>query len=90
MKMRPEDMNGDILPVLRPEDLVSGPRAEGQLARDKLKLLRGDWWEDPNLGFPLLERLQEAFPADTAAAEAIVKDYLREENTDAVLCTVSG
>ena len=59
MLLRPVDGNGDILPVAAASDMLSGPAAMGQLARNRLRLLKGDWWESPDEGFRMLELLRE-------------------------------
>ena len=57
---RPADASGDILPVLSAADLLTGIRAETQLIRDRLNLLTGDWWENPEWGNGVLELLRES------------------------------
>ena len=57
MLLRPVDASGDVLPVLSVSALLSGPEAVAQLVRYRLSLLTGEWWENPSLGFPVLEQL---------------------------------
>ena len=45
--MRPVDASGDILPVLSAADMATGAEAVAVLAADRLRLLTGDWWENP-------------------------------------------
>ena len=47
MLLRPADASGDILPVLSSSALFSGPEAVALLVQDRLSLLRGNWWENP-------------------------------------------
>ena len=59
MIFRPVDEAGDILPVLSAFDLLTGARAEAELVRNRLKLLTGEWWENPEWGNGILEMLKE-------------------------------
>ena len=59
MLLRPVDATGDILPVSSSADLLSGPEAVARLAAYKLSLLKGDWWENPEDGFFVLEFMRE-------------------------------
>ena len=76
MLLRPVDENGDILPVHSVSDMLSGPAAVGRLACDRLRLLRGDWWESPDEGFQILELLRE--------------DRVSERNLDQLSDTISA
>ena len=58
MTLRPMDENGDILQVSSSSRMCSGADAVGHLAFLRLKLYRGDWWEDEEEGFELLELLR--------------------------------
>ena len=59
MKLRPEDQNGDVLPVLHASDMLSGSRAIAKLVEDRLVLYFGDWWENSSWGNEILRMLQE-------------------------------
>ena len=59
MILRPVDVTGDILPVFSSRDLLSGPETVARLVADKLSLLKGDWWENPEEGFFVLEFMKE-------------------------------
>ena len=66
--LRPFDATGDILPVLSSRDLLSGPEAVARLVADKLSLLQGDWWENPDEGFFILEfMIEECFSEANAS-----------------------
>ena len=60
MKMRPVDASGDVLPVLSAADMQSGAEAVAVLAADRLRLLTGDWWENPEWGCEILEMIWES------------------------------
>ena len=80
MLLRPADASGDVLPVLSSADLLSGPEAVAQLVKYRLSLLRGEWWENPEWGFFVLETLQSSrlTEAETAAVSAQIAAYIRE------------
>ena len=59
MIIRPVDANDDILPVVSARDVVSGSEAVARLVTYKLSLLKGDWWENPEDGFFVLEFMRE-------------------------------
>jgi len=75
--LRPMDDRGDILPVTRSADLVSGARAVALLARCRLRLHRGEWWENPALGSPALALLREE-PADGETAARLTEALAAE------------
>lgn len=80
MRMRPVDGTGDVLPVLGAGDLVSGAAAVALLAENRLKLLEGDWWENPTWGCGVLRMLQEGrlTEADALAISTYLSAYVRE------------
>ena len=80
MLLRPADVSGDIMPVLSSSAMCSGPEAVAQLVRYRLSLLRGEWWENPEWGFFVLEALQASrlTEAETAAVSAQISAYIRE------------
>ena len=80
MLLRPVDASGNILPVLSSSAMLSGPEAVAQLVRYRLSLLRGEWWENPEWGFFVLETLQSSHltEAETAAVSAQISAYIRE------------
>ncbi len=96
MIMRPADASGDILPVLSSSDLVSGPEAVALLVKDQLSLLQGEWWENPGVGFPVLEYLREGrvTEADASMLSSRITAYIREtpgvRNVEDVRFEVSG
>ena len=84
MLLRPADASGDVLPVLSSSDLLSGPEAVAQLVQDRLSLLQGEWWETPEGGFFILERMRESrvTEADASSLSSQITAYIRE--TDGV------
>ena len=80
MLFRPVDASGDILPVLSSSALISGPEAVALLVQDRLSLLRGEWWENPENGFFVLDILQGSriTEADAAALSSQITAYVRE------------
>ncbi len=80
MILRPVDASGDILPVLSSSDMLSGPEAAALLVQDRLSLLRGEWWENPENGFFILDTLQGSWitEADASALSSQISAYVRE------------
>ena len=80
MLCRPVDASGDILPVLSSSDLLTGARAEAELVRNRLKLLKGDWWENPDWGNGILEMLKESrlTEADQQVLANYISGYIRK------------
>ena len=80
MLLRPADASGDILPVRSSSAMLSGPEAVALLVRYRLSLLRGEWWENPEWGFFVLEALRASrlTEAETAAVSAQISAYIRE------------
>ena len=96
MRIRPVDDAGDVLPVLSSGDMVSGPEAAALLVKYRLSLLRGEWWENPNLGFGILDtlRFSRLTEADAPALASSITDYIRNtpgvQEVDDVHFSVSG
>ena len=67
MKLRPEDQDGDVLPVLHVSDMLSGSLAIAKLVEDWLVLYFGDWWENLSWGNEILRMLQEGRLTETDA-----------------------
>ena len=80
MLLRPADTSGDVLPVLSSRDLLSGPEAAAQLVQDRLSLMTGEWWENPEKGFFILERMRESrvTEADASSLSSQITAYIRE------------
>ena len=80
MKLRPEDQNGDVLPVLHVSDMLSGSLAVAKLVEDRLNLYAGDWWENPSWGNEILRMLQEGrlTEADAQSLSTYLAGYVRE------------
>ncbi len=80
MLLRPADPNGDILPVLSSAGMLSGPEAIARLVQCQLSLLQGEWWENPEDGFSILEVLRESrvTEEDAASVSSLITAYIRE------------
>ena len=80
MLLRPVDASSDILPVISSSVLLSGPEAVALLVQDRLSLLRGEWWENPENGFFILDTLQgsRVTEADASALSSQITAYVRE------------
>ena len=96
MVLRPVDAYGDMLPVLASSGLLSGPEAVALLVRHRLSLLRGEWWETPELGFGILETLRSSrlTEADASYLASFITDYIRRTSgvqaVENVAFSVSG
>jgi hypothetical protein len=79
MKLRPEDQNGDMLPVLHVSDMLSGSLAIAKLVEDRLNLYSGDWWENPSWGNEILRMLLEGrlTEADAQSLSSYLSGYVR-------------
>ena len=79
MRMRPVDENGDVLPVLTGDGMLSGSAAVAKLVEDRLKLYAGDWWENPSWGNEILRMLQEGrlTEADAQSLSTYLAGYVR-------------
>ncbi len=51
MKVRPEDGNGDMMPIQSLDQLIEDAPAVAQIMRSRVRLVHGEWWEDETLGF---------------------------------------
>ena len=96
MFLRPVDVTGDILPVMSSADLLSGPEAAARLAEYRLSLLQGEWWENPEAGFFILERMRESriTEGEVSALASQVTAFIREtpgvQDVENVWFSVSG
>ena len=96
MRMRPVDADGDLLPVLSSSDLLSGAEAMALLVQDWLSLLQGEWWENPTIGFSVLESMRSSrlTETDAAALASMISSYIREtpgvQDVDDVRFAVTG
>ena len=96
MLLRPVDFSGDILPVLSSSAMLSSPEAVAQLVKDRLSLLREEWWENPAAGFGILEDLRSSrlSSASGSVLASQITDYIRDTPgvlaVDDVSFSVSG
>ena len=82
MIIRPVDENGDVLPVLSSSGLRSGAETAALLVRERLDLLTGDWWENPEKGNRITEMMKESrlTGSDLQAIGNYLSSYIRETN----------
>ena len=80
MIIRPVDASGDILPVLSSSDMLTGSAAVARLVYGRLSLLAGEWWEDPESGFRIMDTLSSSFltEADAPMLASQIAAYIRE------------
>ena len=77
---RPMDDTGDILPVLSSAGLLKGAASVARLVRERLELLVGEWWENPEWGNEILDLLQESrlTETDQQTLATYLTSYIRE------------
>lgn len=55
MLYRPVDSQGDMIPIQRKIQLFSGVDAVAEAIKSRMKLHKGEWFEDLNVGSPILD-----------------------------------
>ena len=96
MILRPVDASGDMCPVASSRDLLSGSEAVALLVKYRLSLLQGEWWENPALGFPVLEDLRSSRLTEEEAKmlSSVITAYIRNtpgvQSVENVNCIVTG
>ena len=59
MVLHASDENGDWMPVRTRDEMMTGKKAVARLVEYALKLLHGEWWENPELGMRVIEMFRE-------------------------------
>ena len=59
MVLHASDENGDWMPVRTRNEMMTGKKAVARLVEYALKLLHGEWWENPELGLRVIEMMRE-------------------------------
>ena len=96
MICRPVDASGDILPVFASSGPLTGIRAKTELVTNRLRLLTGEWWENPSWGNGILEMLKETrfTEADQQVLANYISAYIRKTpgvlDVREVKCSVEG
>jgi len=54
---RPVDSQGDMIPITRKSRLQHGAEALAEAIKSRMRLHRGEWFEDPDAGSPVLDLL---------------------------------
>lgn len=57
MLYRPVDSTGDMFPIARKEQLLFGTAALAEAIKSRMRLHRGEWWEEADTGSPILDLL---------------------------------
>ena len=78
MLSRPVDSSGDILPVLSPDDILSGTAAAAAGLRDFLRLFPGEWWEYEDDGNPVFDliSISRMTEQDAEAIASALTNYI--------------
>ena len=66
MVVRPTDENGDMMPIAYSSQMISGAKAVAQVAKQRLMLYFGEWWEDGSAGFRLPQFLSDGVRSENA------------------------
>lgn len=87
MVYRPVDNNGDMMPVTSADQMLTGVDAVMGAVHSRLRLLLGEWWEDPALGFRVPDFLftGSRLPAGPEMLAGYISSYIGQtENVTAV------
>ena len=95
MRTRPLGPDGDFVPVYSLSQMASGSDAVRQVVDLRLRLNRGEWWEDEEIGFQVPEFLTEsARSGDVDLLSKYVSMYISQtmgvRAIEDVLATFSG
>ena len=96
MTLHAIDSTGDWLPAPSASSCCTGAEAVAHLARFRLTLFPGDWWENPALGCPVLDQMTSARLSESALSrlsDAITSYILRTPDVlslSDVACTQEG
>ena len=79
MQLHNSDTSGDWLPVMVTGDGLTGAEAVAQLIRYRLNLFQREWWENPEIGNPVLEMLKNDRITEAAVSQVtnVISDYIR-------------
>ena len=61
MIIRPVDAQGDMMPISKADQMITGARAVAQAVKARLGLNYGEWWEDEEIGFQIPDFLAETY-----------------------------
>lgn len=95
MRVRPLGTDGDFVPVYSLSQMASGSDAVRQVVDLRLRLNRGEWWEDEEIGFQVPEFLTEsARSGDVDLLSKYISMYISQtmgvRAIEDVLATISG
>ena len=86
------DTSGDWLPVVVTGDGLTGAEAVAQLIRYRLNLFQQEWWENPEIGNPVLEMLRNDRITEAAVSQVtnVISDYIRNTKDVVSLEDIKG
>ena len=64
MRVRPVDMNGDMMPIYESSQMLVDAEAVAQVVKERLLFFQGEWWEDETLGVAIPEFLANTIRSD--------------------------
>lgn len=79
MRVRPVDLQGDMLPIYDSSQMKEGAEAVAQIAKERLLFYQGEWWEDEKLGIRIPEFLANTIKRqDISIVAKYITSYLAE------------
>ena len=78
IKYRRLDSNGDYVFGSNQQSFITGVDAVSQAIKTRLKLLKGEWWEDENEGLPLFQNIlgQPGTAQNLQSADLLIRDVI--------------
>jgi hypothetical protein len=72
------DLNGDYVFGSNQQSYLTGVDAVSQAIKTRLKLLKGEWWEDENEGLPLFQNILglPGTPQNMQSADLLIQDVI--------------
>ena len=79
MRIHNSDSSGDWLPVMVTGDGLTGAEAVAQLIRYRLNLFQREWWENLEIGNPVIEMIRKDRVTEAAVSQVtnVISDYIR-------------
>lgn len=76
MKYRRLGNNNEPVMGQGQQDFISGVEAVGQAVVTRLRLFRGEWWEDTGIGLPLWQSMLGILGVRKDSIDRILQDYI--------------
>ena len=77
MIVRPVDGNGDMMPMTKSSQMLSGAAAVAQIVEQRLHFYYGEWWENRKIGIRIPDFLvQMATQNDASLIIKYIENYI--------------